>query len=289
MAWNYQSSIGCNVKENLMQNFSSSPLEIFASFWRNRQLIQALVMREFLGRYRGSLFGVLWSFFNPVLLLVIYTFVFGVVFRARWGSEEGSRIEFALALFAGLIPFNLFAECFSRAFSLILVNPNYVKKVVFPLEILPWVVMGSALLHAFISFAVWLVVYMFLVGFPPHSIIVFPILLLPFIFFIMGITWMMASLGVYFRDLGQINSLIITTLMFLSPVFYPITALPSWIQVYAYLNPLTWPIEQIRQTLWHGNFPALNPFIAYSIFSLLIAGLGFSWFQKSRKGFSDVL
>ena len=123
-----------------MQNFSISPKEMVASLFCNRSLITTLVKREIVGRYRGSVMGMAWSFFNPLLMLVIYTFVFTVAFKARWGvGDEESKAEFAIILFAGLIVHGLFAECINRAPGLILSNVNYVKKVVFPLEVLPWV------------------------------------------------------------------------------------------------------------------------------------------------------
>ena len=140
-----------------MRHFSASPIEMFANLWRNRELIKASAKREVLGRYRGSFLGVLWSFFNPLFMLAVYTFVFSVVFQARWGGGSGSKTEFALVLFAGLLVFNLFAECINRAPGLILSNTNYVKKVVFPLEILPFVALLSALFHTLISLGVWLI------------------------------------------------------------------------------------------------------------------------------------
>jgi ABC-type polysaccharide/polyol phosphate export permease len=134
-----------------MRDFPATPIEMVASIWRNRSLIHAFAKREVLGRYRGSALGLLWSFFNPLLMLTVYTFVFSVVFNARWGGGSSSKVEFALVLFAGLIVFNLFAECIGRAPSLIISNPNYVKKVVFPLEILPFVALLAASYHALLS------------------------------------------------------------------------------------------------------------------------------------------
>ena len=149
-----------------MRDFSASPRELGASLWRNRSLIVASVKREVLGRYRGSVMGILWSFFNPLFMLAVYTFVFSVVFQARWGGGTGSKTEFALVLFAGLMMFTLFAECTNRAPSLILSNVNYVKKVVFPLEILPAVALLSAMFHMLISLGVWFLAYGLFFGVP---------------------------------------------------------------------------------------------------------------------------
>lgn len=272
-----------------MQLFSGSPRELFACLWRNRDLINTLVKREVLGRYRGSVLGILWSFFNPVLMLIVYTFVFSVVFNARWGSGNNSKTEFAIVLFAGLLVFNLFAECISRAPGLILANVNYVKKVIFPLEILPWVSLGSALFHMLISFCVWLLFYLVLFGMPHATLIFFPLMLLPLILLIMGVSWLLASLGVYLRDVGQIVGIVITVLMFLSPIFYPVSALPEQYQTWLQLNPLACVIEQVRDVLIWGETPSLFDFLSQTVAASVIAWAGFAWFQKTRKGFADVV
>ena len=171
-------------------------------------------------------------------MLVVYTFVFSVVFNARWSAGSDSKTEFALVLFAGLIVFNLFAECANRAPGLILANVNYVKKVVFPLEILPWVALGSAMFHAMISLGVWLAAYVLLFGLPHVTALFLPLVFLPLAFFIMGVSWALASLGVYLRDVSQFVGILTTVLMFLSPIFYPVTALPEAYRSFLLLNPL---------------------------------------------------
>ena len=204
-----------------MQNFPATPREIVASLWRNRSLVKASIKRDVVGRYRGSFMGILWSFFNPLFMLIVYTFVFSVIFKARWSAGSDSKTEFALVLFSGLIVFNLFAECINRAPGLIVGNQNYVKKVVFPLEILPWVGLGAALFHGAMSLGVWLVAYLIFFGLPHATILYLPLILLPFGLFIMGLSWALASLGVYLRDVGQFIGILTTVLMFLSPIFYP--------------------------------------------------------------------
>ena len=260
-----------------------------ASVWHNRQLIRALTKREVIGRYRGSTLGVLWSFFNPVFMLAVYTFVFSVVFKARWNAGSDSKTEFALVLFAGLIVFNLFAECINRSPSLILANVNYVKKVVFPLEILPWVSLGAALFHGLISLLVWLLFYTLFFGLPHPSSLLLPLVVLPLIFLTMGMSWALAALGVYLRDIAQVIGLFTTVLMFLSPIFYPLTALPKQYQSLLLLNPLTLVVEQARAVLIWGQSPDWNLLGIYLLISAGIAWLGFAWFQKTRKGFADVL
>lgn len=272
-----------------MQNFSASPREMAASFWRNRSLIRALAQREVIGRYRGSFMGILWSFINPIFMLAVYTFVFSFVFKARWSTDSDSKTEFALVLFSGLMVFNIFAECINRAPGLIPSNINYVKKVVFPLEILPWVSLGASLFHALVSLLVWLTAYIVLFGTPHLSILLIPIVIAPLLLFVMGLSWLLASLGVYLRDVTQFIGILTTTLMFLSPIFYPATALPEEYRSLLYINPLTLIIEQTRDVLFWSKSPDYMTLIIYTSISALIAWVGFAWFQKTRKGFADVL
>ena len=189
----------------LMQNFPATPREIVASLWRNRSLVKASIKRDVVGRYRGSFMGILWSFFNPLFMLIVYTFFFSVIFKARWSAGSDSKTEFALVLFSGLIVFNLFAECINRAPGLIVGNQNYVKKVVFPLEILPWVGLGAALFHGAVSLGVWLVAHLIFFGLPHATILYLPLILLPFGLFIMGLSWALASLGVLPARCGPIH------------------------------------------------------------------------------------
>ena len=268
---------------------SSSLIKLSSSIIGNRSLIFSLAKREVVGRYRGSVMGILWSFFNPVLMLAVYTFVFSVVFKARWTGGSESKTEFALVLFAGLLVFNLFAECINRAPGLILSNVNYVKKVVFPLEILPIVVLSSAVFHFLISFIVWIIFYLIFFGTPPVTILFLPLILVPLILMILGLSWLLASLGVYLRDVGQMIGMVVTVLMFLSPIFYPIAALPEKYRLLMQLSPLTFSIEQARNVMIWGNAFNWEYWLIWISVSLLLAWAGFSWFQKTRKGFADVL
>lgn len=272
-----------------MRSYSSSPIEMFASLWRNRELIKTSAKREVLGRYRGSVMGILWSFINPLLMLTIYTIVFSVVFQSRWGTSGESKTEFALVLFAGLVMFNLFAECVNRSPSLILSNVNFVKKVVFPLEILPAVTLLSAMFHALVSLSVWFLAYSLFFGVPHGTALFLPLIVLPFVMLIMGLSWGLASLGVYLRDVSQIIGVVTSVLMFMSPIFYPVSALPENYRHFLYLNPLTPVIEMARDILYWGRIPDIQILSAYWIATCVIAWLGFAWFQNTRKGFADVL
>lgn len=272
-----------------MQKYSISPKEIVASFWRNRGLIKALVKREVIGRYRGSVIGMLWSFFNPILMLAVYTFVFSVVFKARWTGGSDSKAEFALVLFAGLMVFNLFSECVNRAPGLVIGNVNYVKKVVFPLEILPVVALGSAVFHLVINLLVWFIFYLIFFGVPHGTILLLPVVLLPLGLMTLGFSWLLTSLGVYLRDVTQIIGLVTNVLMFLSPIFYPIIALPEVYRPFMQISPLTLVVEQARNVMIWGKDLDWSAWAIYLIVSSMLAWSGFAWFQKTRKGFADVL
>ncbi|NKN32748.1 ABC transporter permease [Marichromatium bheemlicum] len=272
-----------------MRQFPTRATEMVATLWRHRELVTTATKREILGRYRGSMLGLLWSFFNPLLMLGVYTFVFSEIFKARWGSGTGSKSEFALILFAGLIIFNLFTECINRAPSLITANVNYVKKVVFPLEILPAVTLISALFHGTISLAVWLLAYWALFGTPHLTALYFPLILFPLMMLTMGLSWLLAATGVFLRDITHVVTIITSVLMFLSPIFYPLTALPEAYRPILYANPLTIVIEQTRAVLFFGETPDPLILCGYWLMSFFIAWAGFAWFQKTRKGFADVL
>ena len=264
--------------------------ELFISLWRHRYLILQMTKRDVIGRYRGSVMGLAWSFFNPVLMLTIYTFVFSVIFKARWGASGGEdKAGFAIFLFVGMIVHGLFAECVNRAPSLVLSNVNYVKKVVFPLEILPSVAMGSALFHAGISLIVLLAARFIVNQQLSWTAIFIPMIFLPLCLATMGLAWFLSALGVYLRDVGQTIGIFTTALMFLSPVFYPITALPAEYQTWLRLNPLTFFIEESRNVLVSGQLPDWSVWMSFFLVSLALAWIGFWWFQKSRKGFADVL
>ncbi len=272
------------------QQLPASIVALFASLGRNRQLILQMSKREVVGRYRGSVMGLAWSFFNPILLLVVYTFVFSVVFKARWGTNSAeSKGEFAILLFVGMIVHGLFAECVNRAPGLILSNVNYVKKVVFPLEVLPWVAMGATLFHTGVSVVVLLTAQLILSQSLPWTALLLPLILLPLLLVTMGFSWFLAATGVFMRDIAQTTGIFTTVLMFLAPVFYPITSLPKEYQGWMQLNPLTFIIEAARQVLIWGKMPDWTGLAIYSAISLLLAWMGFWWFQKTRKGFADVL
>jgi lipopolysaccharide transport system permease protein len=261
------------------------------SLVRHRQLIVQMTFREVAGRYKGSALGMAWSFFIPVLMLAIYTFVFSEIFRTRWGGIGGddSRTQFAVLLFAGLIVLNLFNEVVNRAPALIVSNVNYVKKVLFPIEILPVVVMGAALFHSLISLGVLVLAFAVFNGFVYWTLVFIPLVLLPLVILTTGLSWILASLGVFLRDVGQTIGIITTVMLFLSPVFYPLTAVPERFRPIIMMNPLTFIIEQARAVVIWGKLPDWTGLGIYTAAALLVVWAGYAWFQKTRKGFADVL
>lgn len=266
-----------------------SPLAVFTTFSQHRDLIWQMTKRDVIGRYRGSIMGLLWSFFNPVLMLAVYTFFFGVVFKARWGEATESKADFAIVLFVGLIVHALFAECINRSPSIILSNVNYVKKVVFPLEVLPWITLGSALFHAMVSVLVLLVFIGFTQLQPSWTALLFPLVLFPLVLLTMGLSWFLASLGVFFRDVGQMTGVVTTVMLFLSPIFYPVSSLPEPYRVWLNLNPLTFIVEQGREVLLWGNTPDWGGLGLYTLVAATTAYGGLMWFQMTRRGFADVI
>jgi lipopolysaccharide transport system permease protein len=267
----------------------TSLVVLVRSLWRNRQLIVRMARREVVGRYQGSVMGLLWSLLNPLFMLAIYTFVFSVVFKARWGGPDESRGQFAIVLFAGLLVHGLFAEVLNRAPQLILSNVNYVKKVVFPLEILPVVQLVAASFHAGVSVLVLLGAQLLVNGHIPWTLVLLPLVIAPLLILTLALAWLLASLGVFVRDVGQTIALLTSVLLFMSPIFFPLHALPPAIQPWMQLNPLTFIIEQVRAVLVWGDQPNWGGLLLYGLAATGVTALGFAWFQKTRKGFADVL
>lgn len=261
-----------------------------SSLWQNRELWWRLTQREVLGRYRGSLLGVAWSFLNPLAMLAVYTFVFSQVFKARWGTMENvGPLGFAINLFAGLIVFNLFAECVNRAPGLVLANPNYVKRVVFPLEVLGTVAVGNAGFHALTSLTVLLVFELIAFQRIPLTFLWLPLVWLPFLLGCMALTWLLAALGVFLRDISQLVTMSVSMLMFLSPIFYPVSALPKAWQPLLSLNPLAQIIEQTRAVTIDGLPPDGGYLIGGTLLAFLACELAFRCFQRSKRAFADVI
>jgi len=256
---------------------------------KQKTLIWQFARRDVQSRYRGSLLGLTWSFLTPLMMLAVYTFVFREVLNARWPGSNGGALEFALRAFTGLLVFNLFSELLSRAPNLVTGQPNLVKKVVFPLEILPWVAVLAGLFHAALNVLVLVAVMLFNGLTPTWTWLALPLIFVAFMPFLLGLGWLLSSLGVYLRDIGQATGMVSSVLMFMSPIFYPTQALPAMWREWMWLNPLTLIIEQIRAVTLDGHWPDWEALGLYLAISLVFASLASRWFAATRRGFSDVL
>lgn len=275
---------------NPHQSRSGSPVTMLRSAIEHRRLIMQLARRDVTGRYRGSMAGIGWSLLTPLLMLAVYTFVFSVVFKARWGVDaDEQKGMFAVVIFVGILVHGVFAECINKSPLLLLNHANYVKRVVFPLEILPLVVLLSALFHLVVSCAVLLAAMVFVQGSIPLTSVLFPLVLAPLLLVTLGLTWLLAALGVYVRDIGQFTAILTMVMLFMAPVFYPVSALPEHIRPWLYLNPLTFIIEQSRTVLLWGGLPDWVGLAKHMVIGMVVASGGFWAFQKMRRGFADVL
>lgn len=264
--------------------------ELLATPLRHSNLIWQLSKREIIGRYQGSMLGLAWSFFNPLLMLLVYTLFFTEALGLHEVTSGTSKTSFANSLFVGLIIHGFFAECASRSPKLVTGNPSYVKKIVFPLEVLPWVSVVSAAFHGLISLAV---LALFLVATNGAIVYTFLLVLLVFVplaILCLAVGWFLAGLGVYLRDVGQVVGVVTMAMMFTAPVFFPVSRLEG--STFAYVvkaNPLTFLINQAREVALWGRWPDIVGLLAYSAIAMLCAWLAFAWFQRVRGGFSDVL
>jgi lipopolysaccharide transport system permease protein len=267
-----------------------NPVALVKSLWRYRGLIAQFTRREIEGRYRSSFLGFAWSFVQPVVLLLIYTFVFGVVFKTRWPDTRTDRLsEFGLVLFCGLIAFGIFSEIVNRATMLIVSVPNYVKRVVFPLEVLVVSVLGSAVFHAFVSLSVLLTAHLFVRGQLPWTIALIPVVILPLLLLSLGLGWFLASLGVFVRDLSHVIALVVQVLMFATPIFYPLESIPVKLQPIVSMNPLTSIIENMRRVIFRTEPPQWWALCGWTVVSAIVMLLGYAWFMRTKRAFADVI
>lgn len=259
-----------------------------------RALVLQLTKREIGARYKGSVLGIVWSLLTPLFLLLVYTFVFGAVFQSKWptptgSGEDPSLAEFAIILFTGLTAFQLFADVVTRAPTTIQENKNYVTRVVFPLEILPYVLLGTALFQYCISMIVLTSAVWFTIGFLPLTLLLLPLILLPFCVMTLGFTWFFAGVGPYLKDINQFIGTLVSALMFIAPIFFARSVLPEGIQYWSLYNPLTIPVEETRKILIYNQLPDPVNLGVFAIASILIAVFGRLVFEKLRRGFADVI
>jgi lipopolysaccharide transport system permease protein len=253
----------------------------------HRYLLAQFIRRDILARYQGSVLGVGWSLLYPLLILAAYTFVFRGVFKARWPGGADSTAEFALQVFAGLVIFNLFGELLGRAPRLVLEQPNLVKRVVFPLELLAWVAVGTAMFHGLLALAVLLGGLWWSTGGLPATALLAPLVLAACVPVLLGLAWLLAALGVFIRDIGHVMGAVVSMLLFLSPVLYPASALPGAFADVLWLNPLTVPIEALRDVLIKARAPDWQALAIYLGAGLVFAVLGLRLFERVRPAFAD--
>ncbi|WP_161556192.1 ABC transporter permease [Xanthomonas campestris] len=255
--------------------------------WNHRALLGRMVKRDIRGRYQGSIFGTLWSFATPLLLLCAYWFFLGVVLQARFGATP--QVAFPVVLFSGLVIHLFFAEVLGRASGLIFEHATYVKKVVFPLTVLPWMTLATAAFHLCVNLSILLIGQLLIVGsIPPTWPLIF-LVMLPTLPLLLGLSWMLAAFAVFLRDIQQVVPLILTLMMFASPIFFPMEMVPEQYRPFLVLNPTTVIIQQVRAVAIRGEFPDFQVLGIYSIVALVVMSLGYWVFVRTRKGFADVL
>ncbi len=265
------------------------PFAFLHSGWKHRELIRRLAWRKIELRYRGSFLGFFWTIINPLLLLCVYTFVFSFVFKAKWGGAEAGTAEFSLFLFSGIILYSVFAECVNEAPNLMLQNSVFVKQHLFPLETLPWVSLAATLFNFAVGLGVLAVFHFFVLGVPPMSSLYLPLILLPVVLMTLGATWLLASLGVFLRDISQVVGVVTTALLFLSPIFYPASRIPEHLRSTYFLNPFARIIEMSKGVLFRDVAPEWLPLASLCLGGWLAAWVGYVWFMKSKQGFADVV
>ena len=257
----------------------------------HQDLLRQMLVRNIAARYRGSALGFLWSFANPLMMLSVYTFVFGVIFKARWAivGLEDNRAAFPLIMFCGMAVFNIFSESVTTSTSVVSGNSSYVKKVVFPLELLPLCNVLTSFIFGLAWFVLVLLGSVIFIGHLSWTIVLLPLTLLPLLLISAGVSFLVASLGVYLRDMQQLVGIVTQILFFMTPIFYPVSLVPEKLRWILHLNPLSTVVEQTRRVFLYGQLPELYPCLVLLAVSLAIFQLGLAWFTKTKKGFADVI
>ena len=270
-------------------NILFDPLLEIRIIGRNRVLLKQLIIRNIEARYKGSVLGIIWSFIQPLLMLCVYTFVFSVVFTMRLGVEIEYRGAFAIIMLCGMSIYNIFSESVSICCGIIPGNPNYVKKVIFPLEILPLAQVIASFILGMSWFILLFIGVCIVFGRVSLTMLFLPITLLPLLFLTYGLCMLVASLGVYVRDIQYLVGVVLQILFFITPIFYPITAVPEEYRGILQINPLTTIVEETRKIFLMEQLPDWNLLAISFIVSLIIMRFGIVWFIKTKKGFADVL
>jgi lipopolysaccharide transport system permease protein len=271
---------------------SKQEVNIFSlvnSIYKNKNLLIQMTKRVLLSKYKGSFLGFFWTIINPIFMLLVYTFAFSVVFKSKWGLEQEGHFDFAIILFASLIIFNIFAETIRDSPSIIIINSSYVKKVVFPLEILPIINLCAAMINATISLMIMIVMFLLVRKGISFTILYLPLVLIPLLLITLGFSYILSAIGVFLRDINQIVTHALTVLLFTSPIFFSIDRVPIMFKKFIYLNPIALIIEEARKIIIFGIEPNFIILASTTLVGFLSLCIGFFIFQKLRNGFADVL
>jgi lipopolysaccharide transport system permease protein len=276
---------------NAMERSSLSPVNLVRGIVQHRYLLGQLISKSVRGAYGGSIGGLFWLVLKPLLMLAVYTLVFGYVFKSRFfaGTGQDDPLEFALALFCGLSIFTVLSEMLAKAPTVVTSNSNLVKKVVFPLDLFVVAELGATMVYFTVSFAIFVLAMLFKYGLLQPAGIWILAIMLPFVLITLGVSWFLAALGVYLRDISQLTQIVISVLMFLSPIFFPVSSLPAAIREWVWLNPVTYVVEAARAAFFLNTGPQLTTLVVLTCVGLLIAWFGWCFFQRTRHGFADVL
>lgn len=270
-----------------LSDFLFAPITLFTS---NYDLFRQLLKREVMQKYRGSYLGVLWNFILPITMMLVYSFVFGVVFKARWDLQvSDSNAEFAIILFVGIALYTVFSETVSVAPLLITSNANYVKKVVFPLELLSITSIGNSLVQLLFNLIVILVSKSIIIGQFDATIFLFPLILIPLLLLTLGVSWILSAIGAYIRDMRQASAIITLIFGYATPVFFPLSAVPENLRWILKLNPMTTIVNSAREVLIYGVMPDWLALGKVFILAYIIMLVGFYFFQKVKPGFADAI
>lgn len=275
--------------EVAMRREDSAFLGMFRRIWTHRHLASLLIARNVEASFRGSLLGKAWTALVPLLRLAVYTTVLGFILRVKWPGQHTTPLETALLYFVGLTLYDFFMESVSGAPGLMLDNVNYVKKVVFPLEILPFATLGAALVRLCVTSSIVLIFYLVIRGIPPLASIAIPLIIAPYALFVLGAVWFLSALGAYVRDLRQLMGVLALVMMYLSPIFFPLAMVPARVRPVFYANPLAFVIESVRAALFAGQWPDWPALLLYTALAWLFAALGYRWFLRVKPGFADVV
>jgi lipopolysaccharide transport system permease protein len=264
-------------------------LGMFYRIRKHRHLLSLLISRNVEASFRGSLLGKAWTALVPLLRLAVYTTVLGFILKVKWPGHGSKPLDTALLYFVGLTFYDFFMEAINTAPGLMLENVNFVKKVVFPLEILPVAALGAALVRLAVTGAILLMFFLIIHGIPPLAALGIPLVVAPFALLVLGVVWFLSALGAYVRDLRQVTGVLALVMMYLSPIFFPLTMVPARARAFFFANPLSFPIESTRAALFAGAWPNWLAVAAYAVIAWLFAAAGYRWFLRVKPGFADVV